>query len=434
MGRIPQSEIRINESSFRNRRHRPRWNTLRQTVDRDASRSRTASVNEGHPVQVPSTTVPFAMTRPALIEVSPEGLWCPSGGFHIDPWVSVERAVITHAHADHARPGSTRYLSAAPGLGVMRRRLPKGRHDGIRYGERLTLGDVVVSLHPAGHVLGSAQVRIERRGEVCVIGGDHKLARDPTCTPFEAVPCHHFVSESTFGLPVYRWPDPEAEFARLRRWRRRCREESRNAILGTYALGKAQRVLATLDEDDAPILVHGALRPMIDAYREAGVAMPEILPATKEQARLHRGRALVLAPPSALAGPWIRTFLPASTAAASGWMRIRGVRRRRNVEIGFVVSDHADWPDLLETIDATGCERVSLTHGFTVPLRDHLRRRGRNADILVTRFGDEEDDESPSAEMVSGTASTAAGERAATSERPEPSTLFEIRPEQDPTT
>jgi len=343
--------------------------------------------------------------------------------------------VITHAHADHARPGSKRYLSATDGLGVMRRRLPAGRHEGLGYGERRSIGDVVVSLHPAGHLLGAAQIRIERRGEVCVFSGDYKLEPDPTCRSFEVVRCHHFVSESTFGLPVYRWPNPDTELSRLRSWRRRCREEGRNAILATYALGKAQRVLAALDADDAPILVHGALRPMIDAYREAGVEMPEVLPATREHAQTHRGRALILAPPSALAGPWVRTFLPASTAAASGWMRMRGLRRRRNVERGFVISDHADWPGLLGAIEATGCERVSLTHGFTAPLRDHLRRQGHDADILATRFGDGEEGD---ADLPSESATEAPGEGSADAasggtslERRPESLLFEQDPLED---
>ena len=319
------------------------------------------------------------------------GLFCPAGGFHIDPWGPVDSAVITHAHADHARPGSKRYLVADDGEAVARVRLPGDAVATIAYGERRAIGDVSISLHPAGHVLGSAQIRIERGGEVWVVSGDYKLDRDPTCRAFEPVRCHRFVSESTFGLPVYRWPSPDAELSRLRAWRRRCREEGRFAVLATYALGKAQRVLASLEPLDAPILAHGAIRPLIEAYRDAGVSLPEVLPANRETAALHRGRALVLAPPSAVDAAWIRTFSPASIAAASGWMLIRGIRRRRRVDEAFVLSDHADWPGLLRAIEATGCETATLTHGFAAPLASHLRSIGLEADTVATRFGDDAD-------------------------------------------
>lgn len=326
-----------------------------------------------------------------LLVRTASGLYCPAGGFHVDPWEPVESAVITHAHADHARPGSSRYLVARDGEAVARVRLPAGAIESIPYGESRTIGDVSVSLHPAGHVLGSAQVRIERAGEVWVVSGDYKLDPDPTCRGFEAVRCHRFISESTFGLPVYRWPSPDAELARLRAWRRRCREEGHFAVLATYALGKAQRVLASLEPEDAPILAHGAIRPLIEAYRASGVSLPEVLPANRENAALHRGKALVLAPPSAVDAAWIRTFSPASIAAASGWMLVRGVRRRRRVDEAFVLSDHADWPGLLQAIDATGCEKATLTHGFATALAGHLRSRGLDADTVATRFGDDTD-------------------------------------------
>lgn len=327
----------------------------------------------------------------ALLVRTESGLHCPAGGFHIDPWGPVESAVITHAHADHARPGSRRYLVAGEGEAVAKVRLPADSVEAIPYGESRRVGDVTISLHPAGHVLGSSQVRIERGGEVWVVSGDYKLDPDPTCRGFEALRCHRFVSESTFGLPVYRWPSPDTELSRLRTWRRRCRDEGRFAVLATYALGKAQRVLASLEPDDAPILAHGAIRPLIEAYRASGVSLPEVLPANRETAALHRGKALVLAPPSAVESAWIRTFSPASIAAASGWMLVRGIRRRRRVDEAFVLSDHADWPGLLRAIEATGCEAATLTHGFAAPLASHLRSRGLRADTISTRFGDDAD-------------------------------------------
>lgn len=330
-------------------------------------------------------------TRSPILELTAAGLFCPVGGFHVDPWAPVERAIITHAHSDHARPGSASYLTAAEGVEVLRTRLPGASIEGVPHGEFRDLGGVRVSLHPAGHVLGSAQVRIEHRGEVWVVSGDYKLDPDPTTRSFEPVRCHVFVSECTFGLPVYRWGDPSREIARLRAWRRRCREQGRDAVIAAYSLGKAQRILASLAEDEGPILVHGAIRPMCEVYRSCGVRLPELLPATREVARSHRGRSLVIAPPSAIGGSWMRGFPDASRAAASGWMLVRGVRRRRGLEEGFVVSDHADFPGLERAIAATGCEVVLLTHGFVEPLAAHLRTRGLDARPLATRFGEDEE-------------------------------------------
>jgi len=331
--------------------------------------------------------------RTTILEPTPAGLFCAAGGFHVDPWAPVERAIITHAHSDHARPGCGSYLTASEGVEVLRTRLPGARIEGVPHGELRDLGGVRVSLHPAGHVLGSAQVRIEHGGEVWVVSGDYKLDRDPTTRSFEPVRCRVFVSECTFGLPVYRWGDPTRELTRLRAWRRRCREEGRDAVLAAYSLGKAQRILASLEEEDGPILVHGAIRPMCEVYRACGVRLPELLPATREVARSHRGRSLVIAPPSAIGGPWMRAFPDASRAAASGWMLVRGMRRRRGLDEGFVVSDHADFPGLERAIAATGCEVVLLTHGFVEPLAAHLRARGLDARPLATRFGEDEEAE-----------------------------------------
>lgn len=356
------------------------------------------------------TSLSHSKASSDLLVRTAAGLHCPAGGFHVDPWGPVESAVITHVHADHARPGSRRYLVASEGEAVAKVRLPQGSVESIRYGERRRIGDVEVSLHPAGHVLGSAQVRIERAGEVWVVSGDYKLDADPTCRGFEAVRCHRFISESTFGLPVYRWPSPESELARLRAWRRRCREQGRFAVLATYALGKAQRVLAALEPDDAPILAHGAIRPLIEAYRASGVSLPDVLPANRETAALHRGKALVLVPPSAVDGTWIRAFSPASVAAASGWMLVRGVRRRRRVDEAFVLSDHADWPGLLRAIEATGCETTVLTHGFAAPLAGHLRSMGLQADTVATRFGDDVDSGEAFAEANAEPPATASSE------------------------
>jgi putative mRNA 3-end processing factor len=322
-----------------------------------------------------------------LLEVTESGLYCPQGDFHVDPWRRVPRAIITHAHADHARPGCGRYLCAAPGRLVLRTRIGGGvTIDTLRYGEPLTINGVRVSLHPAGHVLGSAQVRIEHGGRTWVVTGDYKLEADPTCAAFEAVPCDVFVTESTFGLPVYRWPAPETVAADIDRWWRTNRDAGRTSVLLAYALGKAQRLAALVDPTIGPIVGHGAVMKLVEAYRASGVRLPPIDRVPPRARRVGDGRALVIAPPSVLGGSWLRLFGASSVAMASGWMTLRGVRRRRGFGTGFVVSDHADFPGLISAIAATGARRVLVTHGFTEPLARLLRERGLDAAPLATRF------------------------------------------------
>ncbi len=326
----------------------------------------------------------------ALLEARAGGLYCPAGDFWIDPQRPVGRAVVTHAHADHARPGSDAYLTASPGVEVLRQRVQAdARIEGAAYGESRQLGRATVSLHPAGHLLGSAQVRVEVGGEVWVASGDYKTAPDPTCEPFEAVPCHTFITESTFGLPIYRWPTEARLIAELRAWWLQCRDEGRTAVLFCYALGKAQRALAGLMEGaPGPIAVHGAVRRFVDVYRAAGVAQPEVLDGSVENAAVVRGQGLVVAPPSTAGSTWLAKYAPMQTAMASGWMRVRGNRRRRALDRGFVMSDHADWPGLLQAISATGAEQVLVTHGSKDALVRWLEENGRRAAPLVTRYGD----------------------------------------------
>ena len=323
------------------------------------------------------------------------GLYCPEGDFHIDPWGPVSRAVITHAHGDHARAGSAHYLCTPESRLLLRRRFgPDASIEAVPYGASLTLGDVRLSFHPAGHVLGSAQIRIEGAGGVWVLSGDYKRAADPTCAAFEPVRCHTFVSESTFGLPIYRW-DPAADvIADLLAWRDRNGVEGRTSVLFCYTIGKVQRVLAELARvTDRPAFVHGMMLGMIDAYRDAGVDM---LPVRSVIERTSRGRAsvpqtslvgeLVLAPLSARGTPWMRRLGDISDAFASGLMRVRGVRRQRAYDRGFVFSDHADWPALLATIKETGATRVLATHGHAEPLARHLASAGLETGTLRTAW------------------------------------------------
>ena len=322
----------------------------------------------------------------SVLTFTDRGIYCPAGDFHIDPWRPVERALITHGHADHSRWGMERYLSTDIAAPVIRQRLGEIALETVTYGETRRIGDATVSFHPAGHVPGSAQIRIEVAGEVWVASGDYKTVADGLSTPFEPVRCHAFITESTFGLPVFRWT-PEAELKRqMDDWWRANRAEGRFSLLGAYALGKAQRLLTTIDAGIGPILTHGAVENVNEVLRGQGIALPETIRVTPEtDLKAHAG-ALVLATPSALAGPWARRFGQASTAFASGWMALRGVRRRRAADRGFIVSDHADWQGLNDAIRATGAERVFVTHGYTASFRRWLESQGYDAHIVSTEY------------------------------------------------
>lgn len=329
-----------------------------------------------------------------LVVQRPEGLYCPPGDFFIDPWRPVERAVITHAHADHARAGHAHYLAAAPGAGVLRARLGDISLQALAYGEAVEQRGVRISLHPAGHVLGSAQLRIEHRGEVWVASGDYFASgagdHNPTCAPFEPLRCDCFITESTFGLPIYRWR-PQAEvFAQIDAWWRANAEAGRASVLFGYSFGKAQRVLAGVDATIAPILVHGAVETVNEAYRAAGVALPATQLATEVDDKAVLARALVVAPPSAAGSTWMRRFGHAADAFASGWMQLRGARRRQGVDRGFVLSDHADWPGLQAAIAATGASRVIVTHGYEAVMVRWLAEQGLQAGSFSTEYGAEE--------------------------------------------
>jgi putative mRNA 3-end processing factor len=322
-----------------------------------------------------------------LVTSTSRGLYCAAGDFYIDPWQPVDRAVVTHAHSDHARFGSARYLCAAPGLAPLRVRLgAESTIEGIPYGNAVDINGVRVSLHPAGHVLGSSQVRIEHGGEVWVVSGDYKLDADPTCEPFDPVRCHTFISESTFGLPIYCWQPPTRLFEGVNAWWRANASAKRASVVFAYAFGKAQRILASVDASIGPVLVHGAVESLNRAYRQAGVALPETHVVTEMDRGFDPAGALVLAPPSAQSTPWLKRFGDYSDAFASGWMAVRGARRRRAVDQGFTLSDHADWPSLNRAIAESGAERVFVTHGQVAPMVRWLRERGLDAHAMETQF------------------------------------------------
>lgn len=321
------------------------------------------------------------------------GLYCKAGDFTVDPVQPVAHAVITHAHADHARSGSGEYHCAAEGAALTRMRI--GDHGAViahQWGERFRLGNADLSFHPAGHIRGSAQVRVELDGEVWVASGDYKRQDDPTCTPFEVVPCDVFITEATFALPIFRWEPTRAVVEQILEWWASNRAAGRCSMLFCYSLGKAQRLLAELvDGAFEPVFLHGALERLTNAYREDGVAMVATRNATIDAAPQRFAGQLVLAPPSASRSTWMKRFSRAETAFASGWMRVRGIRRGRGWDRGFVLSDHVDWPGIVETVQQTGARRVLVTHGRSDVLVRYLREHGVEAAALDTAYGDEDD-------------------------------------------
>lgn len=282
------------------------------------------------------------------------------------------------------------YLCATPGLAVMRVRLGnEAPIDVVEYGEERTINGVKLSLHPAGHILGSAQVRIEVGGEVWVVSGDYKTQRDKTCEGFEPLKCHAFVTESTFGLPVYRWPSQDEVFGQINAWWRANTQAGKASVLFGYALGKAQRLIAGVDASIGPIAVHGAVQRLNEAYRWAGIRLPPTEPAVQKARGFDWSKSLIVAPPSAMGTPWLRRFGEVVTGFASGWMQIRGTRRRRAIDRGFVLSDHVDWPALLSAVEETGAERVWVTHGYANVVARYLTERGLRAEVVATQFSDE---------------------------------------------
>lgn len=334
------------------------------------------------------------MKKGGLITLTARGLYCKRGDFYVDPWKPVERAIVTHAHADHAYRGSRNYLVAKEGEQLARIRLdPESTINGHPYGEELSIGGVQVSFHPAGHILGSAQVRIAYKGEVWVVSGDYKLTPDATCAPFEPVKCNYFITEATFGLPIYRWPPPTEVFGEMSDWWRRNQERGKATIIFAYSLGKAQRVLNGVDRSIGPIFTHGAVERLTEAYREAGIDLPATTYAGNVTNKKEFAGSLIVAPPSAQASTWLRRFGSLSTGFASGWMLVRGARRQRAIDRGFVLSDHADWPELLTAIHSAEADTVYVTHGNSEVVVRYLNEIGTYAEPLKTQFvGDDTTD------------------------------------------
>ncbi len=323
----------------------------------------------------------------SLLELHDDGLYCSQADIYIDPWRPVDKAVITHAHADHARWGMKKYLAHQQSKNIMKHRLGADISlQTLAYGETISINGVKVSLHPAGHIPGSSQVRLSYQGKVAVITGDYKTEHDGLSLGFEPLSCHLFVSECTFGLPIYKWEPQHMVMDKINRWWAKNTEAGRCSVLFTYALGKAQRIHCHLDLSTGPVYLHGAVWNTHQALSSDGVKLPEAVKVTQDIPKSTFKQALVIAPPSAAGTPWMRKFSPYRTAICSGWMQVRGARRRRAADAGFVVSDHADWPGLNEAILSTGAEEVFLTHGYTDVFAKHLIEQGVNAKILETLF------------------------------------------------
>jgi putative mRNA 3-end processing factor len=327
-----------------------------------------------------------------LIEFTNKGLYCRQGDFFIDPWKPVDRAIITHAHSDHARPGSKYYLCHHQCKPLLQLRLGDNVYESLEWEEAVTMNGVKVSLHPAGHMIGSSQIRVEFQGEVWVVSGDYKIEDDGLSGKFEPVKCHSFVTESTFGLPIYHWKPQHEIFRNIQDWILKNTAAGKTSVLLAYSLGKAQRLLQCIPEVCQSIYVHGAIWNAHQTLLNAGWALPDVQRVTPDLPKdVYQGK-VIIAPPSADGTPWIKRFSPYAVGICSGWMQVRGNARRRNADAGFPLSDHADWKGLLGAVKATGAEKVYVTHGFQSVLSRYLNEIGIEAAEVKTEYGNEEEE------------------------------------------
>lgn len=333
-----------------------------------------------------------------LIQFSDRGLFCPQGKFYIDPWKPVEKAIITHAHSDHARPGSTAYLCHTDTKPLLELRLGPGSYQGVEWNEPVFINGVKISLHPAGHIIGSSQIRLEYEGEVWVVSGDYKTEDDGLSGAFEPVKCDVFITESTFGLPIYNWKPQDEIFRNIQDWILNNHSEGKTSVLMAYSLGKAQRLLPCIEATGLPIFLHGAVYNVHQTLVQAGHKLPSAQRVQPDASKdLFKGN-VVIAPGSADGTPWMKRFSPYSVGVCSGWMQVRGNVRRRNADAGFALSDHADWNGLLQTIKATEAKKVFVTHGFQAAFSRYLNEIGIEAAEVKTEYGQEDEADAPATE------------------------------------
>jgi putative mRNA 3-end processing factor len=333
-----------------------------------------------------------------MIQFTDKGLYCPAGDFYIDPWKPVQHSIITHAHSDHAKFGNAHYLCHHKTLPILKQRLGDISADSIEWNETTTRNGVKISLHPAGHIIGSSQVRLELNGEVWVFSGDYKLEDDGISGVFEPVRCHTFITESTFGLPIYNWKSQETLFSEIQQWIADAHAKEKTPVITAYSLGKAQRVLKCIAEVCDNLWAHGAVFNTHQALVQSGLELPELKRVMPDTAKENFKNAVIIAPPSADGTPWMKKFSPYSVGVCSGWMQVRGNVRRRNADAGFALSDHADWQGLLDAVKATEAEKVFVTHGFQSVFSRYLTEIGIEAAEVKTEYGTEDDEKIPDTE------------------------------------
>lgn len=329
----------------------------------------------------------------SLIKFTNKGIYCEQGGFYIDPWQPVDLAVTTHGHADHVKWGNKAYLCHELTRPILQQRLGADLViETLPYNKQIDINGVKLSMFPAGHVIGSAQIRLEYKGEICVVSGDYKVEFDGISTPFEPVKCHTFVSESTFGLPIYKWQPQDIIFNQIQSWVSDNRDKGKTSVLVAYSLGKAQRLIKNL-ADYCEIYVHNSIANLNEGFLKAGVELPETIRITPELKKEVLQQGIVIVPPAMAEGKWIKTLQQAATGVCSGWMQVRAGRRWRSADAGFALSDHADWPGLLSAIKATEAEKVFVTHGFTATFSKYLNEIGIASEEVKTQYGNEEEEE-----------------------------------------
>lgn len=329
--------------------------------------------------------MPVRKNKKPLLRFDDKGIFCEQAGVYLDPWKPVNKAIITHGHADHSRWGHQQYITQHDNIPIIKHRLGDINVHGVNYGESFTVNNVKFSLHPAGHIIGSSQVRVEYKGEVWVFSGDYKTEDDGISAPYEPVRCDAFITECTFGLPAFKWQPQAQVMNEVNSWWQQNKVEGKTSVLFGYSLGKAQRLLKHLDPSIGRIFTHGAIENMTEVIRPM-VDFPETTRITREIKKEEIKGGIVLAPPSAHGSTWIRKMVPYESAMASGWMAFRGARRRRAVDRGFVLSDHCDWQGLISSIKTTGCERVICTHGYSEIFSRFLNEQGYDARTANTQY------------------------------------------------
>lgn len=328
-----------------------------------------------------------------LLKLTPKGLYCQQADVYLDPWKPVNKAIISHAHADHARPGSKHYVSHPLSAPIIKHRLGVKSVETKNFSEKFTVNGVSFSFHPAGHIPGSCQIRVEYKGEVWVFTGDYNTLKNDVYTPYEPVKCHTFITESTFGLPVYNWKENTVIAQQINEWWSKNKANGVTSILCGYSLGKAQRIIQSIDKSIGKIYTHAAVENINELYRNEGLKINPTIRVTKDIPKSEMIGELVICPPGSIGASWLNKFKPYKTAICSGWMLLRGAKRRRNVDKGFVMSDHADWNGLNQAVKATGAEKVYVTHGYTEVFSQWLTEKGIDAEPLKTEFEGEIDND-----------------------------------------